>query len=120
MPDPLSRRRRRTVTIVALILLTGALAAAALGGRGQPAEDDWTRLVRTGDTLARVGGRMDAGSRGVAGLTARTAYLLAFHAAQDAMRADRMEVVAQRLDALGERDLARHVRRASSALLPAG
>src|SRR5262249_49624277 len=111
MPSLPSRRRR----LAAMVALTGLLAVVAVG-TGRPAEDKWTRLIRTADTLARLGDATDAWSRGAAGRAARTAYLLAFHAAQDAMRGDRMAVVAQRLDGLGERELARHVRRASSEL----
>jgi len=45
-----------------------------------------------------------------AGLTPRTAWLLAFHEAQDAGDVARMLLTAQRLERLGEHDLARHVR----------
>jgi hypothetical protein len=50
-------------------------------------------------------------------LTARKAYLLAFHEAQDAGDVEHMLAVADRLDAVGEADLARHVRRAADTLL---
>ena len=50
-------------------------------------------------------------------LTARKAYLLAFHQAQDAGDIEHMLAVADRLDAVGEADLATHVRRAVDTLL---
>ena len=109
-----SQRRRRLVAMVTPALLLAVVAV----GAGGPAEDDWTRLVRAADTLARLDGS-PAESRG-AGRAARAAYLLAFHAAQDAMRGDRMAVVAERLETLGERELARHLRRASAALPSTG
>lgn len=50
-------------------------------------------------------------------LTARKAHLLAFHQAQDAGDVEHMLAVADRLDAVGEADLATHVRRAADTLL---
>ena len=116
MPDFTSQKPPRVLAVLALVPLLGVLALAGVDARGRAAEDDWTRFVRIGDTLTKVGGTMDASPRGPRGLTARTAYLLAFHAAQDTMRADRMATAVARLDAIGERDLARHLRRASATL----
>jgi hypothetical protein len=50
-------------------------------------------------------------------LTARQAYLLAFHEAQDAADPEHVLAVADRLDAIGETALASHVRRAARSLL---
>ena len=47
----------------------------------------------------------------------RTAYLLAFHEAQDAGDLEHVLAVADRLDAAGHADLAAHVRRAAEALV---
>lgn len=71
-------------------------------------------LVRTGDELAA--GQLTA-SPGGPPLTTRTAYLLAFHEAQDAADVEHVLAVADRLDAVGEPDLAAHVRHAAEALL---
>ncbi len=88
------------VTLVALL----SLGVASLA----PRADEWTALVATGDRLAATGGTVttEAGE-----LSARAAYLLAFHHAQDALDVERMLVAAERLDRLGEQDLARHARR---------
>jgi len=116
MPDFTSQRHPRALAVLALAPLLGILALAGVDARGRATEDDCTRFVRIGDALAKVGGTAEAIPRGPRGLTARTAYLLAFHAAQDTMHADRMATAAARLDAIGERDLARHLRRASATL----
>jgi hypothetical protein len=50
-------------------------------------------------------------------VTARQAYLLAFHEAQDAADLEHVLAVADRLEASGELDLAAHVRRAAGTLL---
>jgi hypothetical protein len=47
-------------------------------------------------------------------LPPRTAWLLAFHEAQDATDVARMLLAAERLDRLGEPDLARHARRVAA------
>ena len=84
-----------------LVLVAWGRAAVA------PPADGWRTLVETGDRLAATGGTVPS----VAGpLTARAAYLLAFHHAQDALDVPRMLEAAGRLDRLGEADLARHVR----------
>ena len=120
MQDSTSRRHPRSLArlafaLLALAPLLGFLALVGVDAR-ERAADDWTRFIRIGDTLARVGGTMEAGPRGPRALTARAAYLLAFHAAQDTMRADRMATAAARLDAIGEGELARHLRRARATV----
>ena len=50
-------------------------------------------------------------------LTARKAYLLAFHEAQDAGDLEHVLAIADRLDAVDEPDLASHVRHAAAVLL---
>jgi hypothetical protein len=89
------------------ILLLVAWGRAAVG----PPPDRWRTLVETGDRLAATGGtaRTETGA-----LTARAAYLLAFHHAQDALDVPRMLEAAGRLDRLGEVDLARHVRQVAA------
>jgi hypothetical protein len=100
-----------TAALTAAIGLT--LVAGALGRRGRAAET-WTALVETGDelmaehTTATLGGHP---------LTARKAYLLAFHEAQDAGDVEHMLAVADRLEAAGEADLVAHVRRAADGVL---
>jgi hypothetical protein len=49
-------------------------------------------------------------------LTSRAAYLLAFHAAQDAASHSRMLIAAARLERLGDRDLARRLRHVASTM----
>jgi hypothetical protein len=87
------------VTLVTLLSLGVATVA--------PRADEWAALVATGDRLAVSGGTVvtDTGP-----LSARAAYLLAFHHAQDALDVHRMLAAAGRLERLGEADLARHAR----------
>ncbi len=83
------------VTLVALLSLGVASVA--------PRADEWTALVATGDRLAATGGTVttEAGE-----LSARAAYLLAFHHAQDALDVERMLAAAERLERLGDVALA--------------
>jgi hypothetical protein len=83
------------------------------GGDGAPSER-WTVLVRTGDELAAA--ELTASPAGPL-LTPGKAYLLAFHEAQDVGDLEHVLAVADRLDAVGETELAAHVRRAADALL---
>jgi hypothetical protein len=99
---------------VALTVAVGLVLAAGASRRAGQAAETWTTLLGTGDELAM--GRMTATLAGQP-LTARKAYLLAFHQAQDAEDVEHMLAVADRLDAVGEADLARHVRRAADTLL---
>ncbi len=69
--------------------------------------DEWVALVRTGERLA-ARGSTELAETGE--LSARAAYLVAFHHAQDALVIKRMLVAAERLDRLGEADPARHAR----------
>ena len=55
---------------------------------------------------------MDVGPRGPRRLTARTAYLLAFHDAQDAEDLPRMVTAIERLEGAGEAELGATLRRA--------
>jgi hypothetical protein len=70
-------------------------------------------LVQAGDELAA--GQL-AATVGGQSLTARKAYLLAFHQAQDVEDLEHVLFVADRLDAAREPELAAHVRRAADAL----
>lgn len=101
------------VTLALTVAIALVLAAGASRRTGGPAET-WATLLGTGDELAL--GRLTA-TLGGQPLTARKAYLLAFHEAQDAGDVEHMLAVADRLDAVGEADLAAHVRRAVDALL---
>ena len=99
---------------------TAALAAAiGLGlAAGAPRHENgtpelWTVLVQAGDELAA--GQL-AATVGGQSLTARKAYLLAFHQAQDVEDLEHVLFVADRLDAAREPELAAHVRRAADAL----
>jgi hypothetical protein len=70
-------------------------------------------LVQAGDELAA--GQL-AATVGGQSLTARKAYLLAFHQAQDVEDLEHVLFVADPLDAAREPELAAHVRRAADAL----
>ena len=98
-------------------------AAAGLAGPAGPLArfrqllqpDEWARLIAAGDALSTGGA---PASRDGVLLTARTAYLLAFHHAQDAADASRMLTAAERLAAVGEHDLAHHARALGFGLPP--
>jgi hypothetical protein len=118
----LRRSRGSKVTIGRTPWWVGAAALGAVLGigfnGGSPWREDrvpevWTVLVQTGDELAS-----DPHSPRLAAqpLTARKAYLLAFHQAQDVSDLEHMLFVADRLDAAGELEIAAHVRRAADAL----
>jgi len=111
------RRAHRIATLLPLLAALVALGAVTIGA-DRPVEpiDHWTRLVDIGDTLARVGGTMDDGPTGARGLTPRSAYLLAFHHAQDDADVARMLLAADRLERVGEHELSAHTRRAARAL----
>jgi hypothetical protein len=98
----------------ALTVAIGLVLAAGAARRTGPTAETWTTLLGTGDELAT--GRLTATLDGQP-LTARKAYLLAFHQAQDAGDVEHVLAVADRLEAVGESDLASHVRRAAGALL---
>lgn len=120
-PDALRPHPRPQIRRFAMLLSVFTLLSAMVVGTVLPQPDEWQRLIESGDALA-------AGRRtpvvGPAGLSARAAYLLAFHNAQDAADVRRMLAAADRLARLGERDLAhwaRHVSRqvAASPATPA-
>lgn len=98
----------------ALAVAIGLVLASGAARRTGPTAEAWTALLGTGDELAT--GRLTA-TLGGQPLTARKAYLLAFHQAQDAGDVEHVLAVADRLDAVGEPDLAAHVRDAAHALL---
>ncbi len=96
---------------------TTALGLGLAAGTMHPeaeAPEAWTALVETGDELAT--GELTATIDGQP-LTVGKAYLLAFHHAQDAGDLEHVLAVADRLDAVGEGDLAAHVRRAADLLV---
>ena len=97
-----------------LMVVIGLTLAGGASRRAGQAAETWTALFGAGDELAT--GRLTA-TLGGQPLTARKAYLLAFHQAQDAGDVEHMLAVADRLDAVGESDLASHVREATAALL---
>ncbi len=102
----------RLRALVVLLVAAALLCTAALGAdRLRP--DDWQRLIRIGDILAAGGRPADPEA---AGLSARAAYLLAFHHAQDAEDLGRMLAAADRLDQIGEAAAARHVRQAVASM----
>ena len=106
-------RRKAWFVVTALAAVIGLGLAAGTTRRDSRAEEVWTVLVDTGDELAA--GQLTATLAGQP-LTARKAYLLAFHQAQDAGDLEHMLFVAGRLEAVGEPELAAHVRRAADAL----
>jgi hypothetical protein len=88
--------------MLAALVVVWAIGIGAVHRRSA-ASDEWARLMAAGDALA-AGGEPFVG--GPPGLTARAAYLLAFHHAQDAAAVDRMRAAADRLERLGDRPLA--------------
>src|SRR5262245_48346907 len=98
---------------VGLTVALGLGLAAETPRRGERTEEVWTVLVRTGDELTT--GQLTTTLAGQP-LTARKAYLLAFHEAQDVGDLEHILFVADRLDAAREPELAAHVRRAADAL----
>jgi hypothetical protein len=102
------------VTAFLTVAIGLTLAACASRRHGQTAET-WQALVEAGDGL--VAGRPASPTLGGHPLTARKAYLLAFHQAQDTGDVEHVLTVADRLDAAGEPELAAHVRQASETLL---
>jgi hypothetical protein len=100
------------LTISVGMIGLGLVAGTPRGGGSTP--ERWTVLVRTGDELAAD--ELTA-SLSSSPLTPGKAYLLAFHEAQDVGDIEHVLAVADRLDAVGERDLAAHVRRAADVLL---
>ena len=112
--------RDRTEGILLLLAVTlalGLLGSLVLGGAlGASPRSEWARVLGVGDTLAQEGGTTAVPGQGPPGsrrVTARSAYLLALHEAQDAEDVPRMLIVADRLARLGEWDLAAHARRAA-------
>ncbi|HEV8311336.1 MAG TPA: hypothetical protein VGW35_27065 [Methylomirabilota bacterium] len=113
MSAPIGRARVwLTVTMVALAALGFAVVTDPSLARqevaGMPAP--WATLLGAGD--ARLAGRISA-ALPAPGLSARAAYLLAFHAAQDAGDVPGMLAAAERLERLGEPALAAYLRRAA-------
>ena len=108
------RRALRWLAALSGAAACGAGVAAGTWGGARDAADAWTTLVEAADQ----GGAVELPrSRGGTRLTARQAYLLAFHEAQDAADPEHVLAVADRLDAIGGGALASHVRRAARSLL---
>jgi hypothetical protein len=97
-----------------LTLAIGLTWAAGAPRRSERARDTWRAMVETGDELAA--GQLTATLDGQP-FTARKAYLLAFHQAQDAGDLEHVLAVADRLELAGEHGLAAHVRQAARALV---
>ena len=106
-------RSRWWLSGAALMATVGLGLAAGTPHGVERAAEVWTVMVRTGDELAA--GQLATTLPGQS-LTARKAYLLAFHQAQDVGDLEHILFVADRLDAAGESELAAHVRRAADAL----
>lgn len=104
--------RHRGLALAALVTASGAALAAGLPS---PSSDEWLRLIQAGDRVVAAAGPPVTGPL----REARIAYLLAFHRAQDLADAEHMLVAADRLHALGDHDLAAHVRRAARAVAKA-
>lgn len=112
MADRSDRRVRVRVLLLILLLILALSALGARMGARPPVADEWDRLVALGDRLAAESSgppRVPPGQPD----TARKAYLLAFHEAQDREDVTRVLLVAGRLERLGEAALAAHVREAA-------
>src|SRR5919201_1249981 len=99
----------RDHAVLAVLLAAWALGVGAVYRYAMPPAEA-TRWLRAGDLIA-TGSPSPAGTP--AGLTARAAYLLAFHHAQDALDVAGMRVAAGRLERLGEQGLAEWMRLAA-------
>jgi hypothetical protein len=110
----LGPRGRRWLVALSGTVACGVAVAVSNPRGARDVTDSWTALVEAADHGAAVD--LPRG-RGGARLTARQAYLLAFHEAQDAGDLEHVLAVADRLAAAGELDLAAHVRRAADSLL---
>lgn len=108
-------RARRSLTTLSVALACGVAVVAGTWGGARDQGDAWTALVEAGDRDGATVASPPAG--GGPRLTARQAYLLAFHQAQDAADPEHVLAVADRLDGIGEDALASHVRRAARILL---
>jgi hypothetical protein len=108
-------RARRSVTALSVALACGVAVMAGTWGGARDQDDAWTRLVEAGDWDGAAVDSPLAG--GGPRLSARQAYLLAFHQAQDAADPEHVLAVADRLEGIGEGALASHVRRAARILL---
>ena len=94
------------------VLVAAGLALAVLGTAAVKAPP--TSADR-GATFLAAGDRLATGAPiAEDGLSARAAYLLAFHEAQDALDVGGMLVAAARLDRVEESALAAHVRRVAA------
>lgn len=119
MPEPASRSRERVRSRSRWLTLLGValLGAIGVGATLWPSpRDEWVTLIEAGDALA--GG--ESVPPGRHDLTPRSAYLLAFHHAQDALDVPRMLLSAERLERLGEHSLAAHVRHVADTVAGAG
>src|SRR5438128_3229732 len=98
------------LSFLALLLAVTLLGNLAGGGDTTfPSGNDWQHFVSIGDALAREGGMTDVNGGWPTvrqRFAARTAYLLAFHEAQDARDVPRMLIADDRLARVGEPDLA--------------
>jgi hypothetical protein len=105
------RVRVRVLVLVALLVLAVSALGPRLGVRSAP-PDEWQRLVALGDRFATEPGSSLPARPGQP-TTARMAYLLAFHEAQDREDLARIFLAAERLERIGETALAAHVREAA-------
>jgi hypothetical protein len=93
------------------MLVAAGLALAVLGPgavKAPPSAERGATFLAAGDRLAM------GAAPGEDGLSARAAYLLAFHEAQDALDVGGMLVAAARLDRVEESALAAHARRVAA------
>jgi hypothetical protein len=111
---PFDTRVPGWILTVVLTVAIGLALAAGASRRNERGADSWRSMVETGDELAA--GRRTATLDGKP-LTARKAYLLAFHLALDAGDVEHVLAVADRLDWLGDLDLAARARRAAGSLV---
>jgi hypothetical protein len=106
-----SDQRVRVRVLVFVVILALSALGSRLGVRSAP-PDEWERLVALGDRFATEPGSPLPARPGQP-TTARMAYLLAFHEAQDREDLARILLAAERLERIGETALAAHVREAA-------
>ena len=112
---PIAQHQTEGILSFLALLLAVTLLGNLAGGVDTtfPSGNDWQHFVSIGDALAREGGTTDVNGGWPTvrqRFAARTAYLLAFHEAQDARDVPRMLIADDRLARVGERDLAAYGR----------
>jgi hypothetical protein len=113
-PGGLGGRPTPWILVAGLVIAGSVLLGVTRGSRDRGGAEAWLALMEAGDALV-AGATPDP--RPGRPVSARVAYLLAFHLAQDVGDVEHVLAVADKLRALGEEALAAHVHAAARGLL---